>query len=177
MQKGFTLIELLITVAILGILSAIATYYFTGYIPIARDVAHKANHDNILSFVEMKRLECKTGSQMTFKDANNNNVYFNCNSSDRMDFAQKLVEHVNNHICKNDIYENAGGGVVPYCMQITGGYAEMATVIDVSPCGAVCCRKSVRIRAFTDMNINGTLESEYVYKPLDFWLHHWCPNG
>ena len=174
-NKGFSLIELLVVVVIMGILAAAGIIWYNGYLAKARDIAHKANHDNIIEFVELKKLDCRFENRITFQYENNNNVFYDCASTDRFDFAQKLVVHVNNHICQYDVYQNTSiGGVHSACMMITGGYIEQATAVDVSPGGVNECNGNfIRIRAFTDMEINGTQESEYVYRPVNFCLISW----
>jgi general secretion pathway protein G len=54
-HKGMTLIELLLTVAIIGILSAIAVPIWTGYITDSRNATAKADIANIQSQIERYR--------------------------------------------------------------------------------------------------------------------------
>ena len=118
-HKAFTLIELLVVVAIIGILAAVGTVAYTGYIARTKDATLKSNHDLVLKFLMTKSMECEIGnSEITFKDASGNDVGYSCSSTDKSDFANKVLAHVNNHICTNVYRANKE------CMEITGGFGQ-----------------------------------------------------
>ena len=92
-----------------------------------------------------KSVECEMGNEeMFFKDASGNDVSYSCSSTDKSDFANKILTHVNNHICKN-VYRPDRG-----CMVITGGYIEEAIAVDVNT-GLDAC--AINIRTFVDKKI------------------------
>ena len=51
-NKGFTLIELLVVVAIIGILAAVGTVAYQGYIAGANKTATKSNHASAVKYIE-----------------------------------------------------------------------------------------------------------------------------
>jgi type IV pilus assembly protein PilA len=63
MKKGFTLIELLVVVAILGILAAVGTPIFQGFIEEAKISATRANHRIISNFISSTSALCATGAK------------------------------------------------------------------------------------------------------------------
>ena len=141
-KKGFTLIELLVVVAIIGILAVVVTVAYSGYTARTKDAVLKNNHDLVLKFLMTKSMECEMGNEkMFFKDASGNDVSYSCSSTDKSDFANKILAHVNNHICKN-VYRPDRG-----CMVITGGYIEEAIAVDVNT-GLDAC--AINIRTFVD---------------------------
>ena len=160
-QKGFTLIELLVVVAIIGILAAVGVVVFNGYVERSKDKVLKQNHDIVVKFLYTKKLDCDLGNNIEFKDASGNTVSYNCNSTDKKDFAEKLKVHVNNHICKNLYRQDRG------CMEITGGYLEEAITVDVNP-GKNPCQISLRTFALKKLN------PDLVYKNIFFNLDSWC---
>ena len=124
-KKGFTLIELLVVVAIIGILAVVVTVAYSGYTARTKDAVLKNNHDLVLKFLMTKSMECEMGNEeMFFKDASGNDVSYSCSSTDKSDFAYKILAHVNNHICKN-VYRPDRG-----CMVITGGYILLLGSMD-----------------------------------------------
>ncbi len=58
MKKGFTLVELLVVVAILGILAAVGSVSFGGFLGSAKENATLANHKNVVNFMNTKVTQC-----------------------------------------------------------------------------------------------------------------------
>ena len=57
-NKGFTLIELLVVVAIIGILAAVGTVSYQGYIEGANKSATKSNHASAVKYVAAETAKC-----------------------------------------------------------------------------------------------------------------------
>ena len=116
-----------------------------------------------------KSMECEIGnSEMTFKDASGNDVNYSCSSTDKSDFANKVLAHVNNHICKN-IYR-----ADRECMQITGGYIEETIAVDINTGHSKC---AIYIRTYVVKDLNPDLYAsgmEGSYGGKVFELPSWC---
>jgi len=146
-SKGFTLIELLVVVAIIGILAAVGTVAYQGYTARTKDAVLKGNHDMVLKWLMTKSMECELGGEaITFKDASGNDVSYSCTSTDKWDFANKVLAHVNNHVCEN-IYRKEEWD----CMQITGGFADYRIAVDVNT-GLSGCQ--IYLRTYVDKKLN-----------------------
>jgi len=61
-KKSFTLIELLVVVAIIGILAAVGTPIFQGFMLDAKINASIAKHQNIKDFISANLMRCSTGA-------------------------------------------------------------------------------------------------------------------
>ena len=108
-------------------------------------------------------MECEIGNEeMIFKDASGNDVSYSCSSTDKSDFANKILAHVNNHICKN-VYRPDRG-----CMVITGGYIEEAIAVDVNT-GLDGC--AINIRTYVDKKLN---PAPWEYGQTLFRMPSWC---
>ena len=76
--KGFTLIELLVVVAIIGILAAVGVVAYSGYTSGAKIAATKANHKNVVNYINAEVIKCDLGGD---KDTGKTmNGYLDCAS-------------------------------------------------------------------------------------------------
>jgi len=62
--KAFTLIELLVVVAIIGILAAVGVVAYNGYTSSAKISATKANHKNIVKYIQNELMKCLIGGEI-----------------------------------------------------------------------------------------------------------------
>ena len=66
-NKGFTLIELLVVVAIIGILAAVGTVAYQGYIAGANKSATKSNHASAVKYMQLNLQNVRLESQKYLK--------------------------------------------------------------------------------------------------------------
>ena len=120
-------------------------------------------------FINLKKLILKYSNirlfrneKITFKDASGNNVDYSCSSTNKLDFANKIKTHVNNHICKNVYRANRG------CMELTGGYIEETIAVDVTTGRKKC---AIYVSTFVDKKLN---DAPWQYGGTIFEMPSWC---
>lgn len=78
-RKGFTLIELLVVVAIIGILVAVGTPIFQGFLEESKKSVSQQCHDDFADLVQVSTLRCESGaSHLALVDMNGNSYKKEC---------------------------------------------------------------------------------------------------
>jgi type IV pilus assembly protein PilA len=127
-RKGFTLIELLVVVAIIGILAAVGTPIFQGFMADAKVNAAVENHNRAKDMIAAYSAKCSTsGGKVTVGTTS-----INCNVSS---FSTDFVAYFNANEWNNPQTKLS-------CCTTSGTPSKGATVVSVSG-------KSVKIQTNT----------------------------
>jgi len=127
-RKGFTLIELLVVVAIIGILAAVGTPIFQGFMADAKVNAAVENHNRAKDMIAAYSAKCATsGTSVTV-----GTTKINCNTSS---FVSGFVAYFNANEWNNPQTKTS-------CCSTSGTPSKGATVVSVSG-------KSVKIQTNT----------------------------
>jgi type IV pilus assembly protein PilA len=127
-KKGFTLIELLVVVAIIGILAAVGTPIFQGFMADAKVNAAVENHNRAKDMIAAYSAKCSTsGTSVTV-----GTTKINCNTSS---FVSGFVNYFNANEWNNPHTKGD-------CCTTSGTPSKGATVVSVSG-------KSVKIQTNT----------------------------
>jgi|LWDU01.1.fsa_nt_gi type IV pilus assembly protein PilA len=94
MKKAFTLIELLVVVAIIGILAAVGTPIFQGFLEDSKETVTKNNHNHFVRSIGRDFLSCELGrSSISMKYVNGKARYFDCSKIRTTDFAYAVCDN------------------------------------------------------------------------------------
>ena len=101
-KKGFTLIELLVVVAIIGILAAVGTPIFQGFMLTAKINATQENHTRAKDMISAYMAKCSTGTTNIQLKTNSKTALSNVScSSSPATFASSFSRHFINDGWKN----------------------------------------------------------------------------
>lgn len=108
-KKGFTLIELLVVVAIIGILAAVCTPIFQGFLDDSKETATQNNHNHFIDSIGRHFLSCELGrSSIAMKYANGKDRSFSCSNIKSTDFAYAVCDDFYANGYKNPYTNNSG---------------------------------------------------------------------
>jgi len=133
-NKGFTLIELLVVVAIIGILAAVGTVAYQGYIEGANKTATKSNHASAVKYIAAELAKCSIGETEVMDD--------NLTCTDRKDGSAviaaatvALSDFKNSYNSTSPGISTGGGGVVLGQTDVT----QSADEVEITTCFADDC--------------------------------------
>ena len=100
MKKAFTLIELLVVVAIIGILAAVGTPVYQGFMATAKINATKENHERVKNMMSAYAAQCSINDdKVQLRNSSGNLTSVSCDSA--YNFALKFTEYFNSDGWKN----------------------------------------------------------------------------
>jgi type IV pilus assembly protein PilA len=108
-QKGFTLIELLVVVAIIGILAAVGTPIFQGFLLDAKITSTQAQHQNAASFISNTFTRCAMGAKTQKVQWYSGEVDRNCSDTDGQ-WMSHFTSHFDVSNWENPYTGGANGG-------------------------------------------------------------------
>jgi len=106
-KKSFTLIELLVVVAIIGILAAVGTPIFQGFMLDAKINASIAKHQNIKDFISANLMRCSAGASSIKLQSYRGQRSVNCSDTPQQ-LATAFAQHFKYTNMENPYGEGSG---------------------------------------------------------------------